>query len=103
MPVTSQGWRPISVTIQPASVATQPEKVNAAKAHNKSLGVEVLNTKTPIQERASISIPIPTMMRKAKNTGATGGGSSQNSKPLSSALPSWAGVKAAPLGTRNAQ
>ncbi len=28
-PVTSQGCRPISVTYQPASVATQPEKVIA--------------------------------------------------------------------------
>jgi hypothetical protein len=39
MPLTSQGWRPISVTSQPASVAIQPEKVKAAKAHRRNLGV----------------------------------------------------------------
>ena len=39
MPDTSQGCRPISVTIQPAaSVAIQPEKLNAAKVQSKPRG-----------------------------------------------------------------
>ncbi|MNC93887.1 hypothetical protein D3C83_106170 [compost metagenome] len=73
MPVTSQGWRPISVTSQPASVATQPEKVNAAKHHSSQRGWLFRSTKLPIQASASISRPMPTITRKAKNTGATGG------------------------------
>jgi hypothetical protein len=31
-PVTSQGWRPISVTYQPDRVAIQPAKVIATRA-----------------------------------------------------------------------
>ena len=42
MPVTSQGCRPISVTYQPASVATQPENVNAANVHSSQLGGDAL-------------------------------------------------------------
>ncbi len=37
-PCTSQGWRPISVTYQPASVATQPEKVMPTSPHISSRG-----------------------------------------------------------------
>ena len=37
-PCTSQGWRPISVVYQPASVATQPEKAIGTSAQSSGLG-----------------------------------------------------------------
>src|SRR5262249_61206199 len=87
MPVTSHGWRPISVTIQPASVATQPANVNPAKLQSSQRGVGgFLKTKEPIQARRSISTPMPTITRNAKNIGATGGGSSKSFIPFPSPL-----------------
>ena len=38
MPYTRKGWRPISVTYQPASVDTQPENVIAVSAYSSVLG-----------------------------------------------------------------
>ncbi len=66
-PVTSQGWRPISVTYQPASVAIQPENVMPTRSHAaKSDGRPRRQICQPAnQEIASISIPTPTMTRNA--------------------------------------
>ena len=75
--MTSHGWRPISVTSQPASVATQPEKVNAGEAPTAaSAGRSSSGRNARSTTRTSISTPMPTITRKAKNTGATGGMSS---------------------------
>ena len=61
MPVTSQGWRPTSVTIQPESVATQPEKVSAGESPQQPLrrraALRACN-QAPVQASASISTPI---------------------------------------------
>lgn len=74
-PVASQGWRPISVTYQPASVAAQPEKVIATsmRASQRGTWPRRHSSSAPSQDTASISRPRPTMTRKAKKTGATGG------------------------------
>ena len=37
-PYTKKGWRPISVTYQPASVATQPENAMPESNHSQGLG-----------------------------------------------------------------
>jgi len=74
-PVTSQGWRPISVTIQPASVAIHPENVNAESTHNSQRGAAYPRRVRHVayHDTSSISTPIPTITRNAKNTGVTGG------------------------------
>ena len=75
IPVTNQGCLPISVTYQPANVATQPEKLMATNTLNNHVG-KGLSRQSCIrlnQEMVSINIPMPTIIRKAKNTGATGG------------------------------
>ena len=74
-----KGWRPISVTYQPATVATQPEKVMPANSHSSARGSRAgcqrarRYSHQPSQLVASISMPMPTMMRKAKNSGSGGG------------------------------
>ena len=84
--MTSQGWRPISVTSQPASVATHPEKVNAAKVQRSHAGGNALRSRRRLpHDRSSISTPTPTMTRNDQNTGATGGTSSPKAlRPLTS-------------------
>src|SRR5690606_14819345 len=85
-PVTNQGWRPISVTYQPASTATQPEKViptntfnnNGENSLRRPLRMAMI-CQQPHQETRSINIPNPTMMRKPKNNGITGGCAPSNS------------------------
>src|SRR5438045_9052744 len=77
-PYTMNGCRPISVTYQPASVATQPEKVMAVSTHSSGRGRALAAQPRrryihqPDQLASSISTPTPTIARKAKNTGATG-------------------------------
>jgi len=104
--VTSHGWRPISVTIQPASVATQPMKVAPAKVHSNQRGAATPRRviQAPNHASASIAKPSPTMMRKAKNTGATGGTSApKSSSPCSSPSGSWRRIRLAPPGIESAQ
>lgn len=78
-PNTMYGWRPISVTYQPATVATQPENVMPASVHSSGRGKAPASQRRlraihqPTQLTASISSPTPTMRRKAKKIGATGG------------------------------
>src|SRR5687768_5046393 len=74
-PVTSQGWRPVSVTTQPASTAIQPAKVKLAKIQSSQRGgvARLRRYQVPNQDSNSIDRPTPTMMRNAKKTGATGG------------------------------
>ena len=74
------GWRPISVTNQPATVATQPENVIAANAPQQRTRQACAapsccagTSTTPSQLVASISTPMPTITRNAQNTGSTGG------------------------------
>ena len=69
-PVTSQGWRPISVTYQPARVATQPEKAMPTKAYIHGRGSPSIPrprriSQTDDQDSASIAKPRPTITRKA--------------------------------------
>lgn len=81
-PVTTHGWRPISVVYQPATVANQPEKpikTNPRKYHGfkaliswpRRLCRQVMNT--PAQDTNSINMPRPTMIRNDQKTGMTGG------------------------------
>src|SRR5688572_30429343 len=74
-PYTRKGWRPISVTYQPARVATQPEKVIAVS--KRSCHVENVPRRHSVSahhhDTISISTPMPTITRKLQNTGATGG------------------------------
>ena len=70
--MTSQGWRPISVTIQPASVAIHPENVNAANAHSSQRGGRLSQNWLP-HASTSMRTPVPTITRNAVNTGMTGG------------------------------
>jgi hypothetical protein len=71
-----QGWRPTSVVVQPASTATKP----SGATHWQSLRNQAVSnsrprhqTTQPAATTPSMRKPIPTMMRKAKNTGQTGG------------------------------
>ena len=76
-----KGWRPISVTYQPASVATQPEKVMPASSQQQRARQRVAGCQRarrqrstqPTSDIASISMPMPTITRKRQNTAATGG------------------------------
>ena len=74
-----KGWRPISVTYQPAMVATQPAKVIAANSLSMGRGIRSKSQPSrqcrhrPIQLTSSIRMPVPTMIRKRQNTGNTGG------------------------------
>jgi hypothetical protein len=69
-PNTMKGWRPISVTYQPATVATQPEKVMPARPHSSGRGSccaaqpRRRYSHRPAQLNSSISSPTPTIRRK---------------------------------------
>ena len=53
----------------------------------------------PSHDTSSISMPMPTITRKAKNTGATGGCRPSNwSSPATSPSGSWRRIRLAPLG-----
>ena len=101
-----KGWRPISVTYQPATVATQPEKVMPASTHSSGRGKAPApparaprHSHQPTQLTASISMPMPTMTRKPKNTGATGGCAPGNSfRPLISPSTSCVRIRLASFG-----
>jgi hypothetical protein len=100
-----KGWRPISVTYQPATVATQPEKVMPTRTHSSGRFHAAARQPArrpihqPTQLTSSISVPTPTMTRKAQNTGATGGCRSRNSsRPLTSPSHSCVRMRLAPLG-----
>ena len=95
-PVTSQGWRPISVTYQPASVASQPENVIAtsARASQRGGSPRRRSCQAAHHDTSSISRPMPTITRKAQNTGATGGCASGNSlRPRTSPSRSWVRIR----------
>ena len=103
------GWRPISVTYQPATVAIQPENVIAATLHSSALGSlpgcqpARRNLHHPSQLTSSISTPMPTMTRNAMNTGSTGGCASRNSfRPFTSPFDSCVRMKLATPGTFSA-
>ena len=67
-PVTSQGWRPISVVYQPASVATQPDRAigTMEQCQRPRQSRRRHRNHAPAQEMTSIRMPVPTMMRKPK-------------------------------------
>ena len=99
--MTSHGCRPISVTSQPASVAIQPEKVNPAKVHSSQRGgaAPLRSIQAPSHDSAIISMPMPTITRNAKNTGATGGVcGAKASRPFTSASGSCLRIRLAPFG-----
>ena len=75
-PCTTQGWRPLSVTTQPAITATKPSHQPCATGHRYqrlSNSRPRHHSQAPTRPAAIIRNPMPTMMRKAKNTGTTGG------------------------------
>ena len=69
-PKTMKGWRPISVTVQPATVASQPENVMPARPHNSGRGNSAAvqprcrYSHSPTQLNASINMPVPSINRK---------------------------------------
>ena len=71
-----QGWRPTSVTVQPAMTATKPSGATSMQRRRKD-GVSNSRRRShssqPSATVPSMIKPMPTMMRKAKNTGQTGG------------------------------
>ena len=76
--------------------------VHAAKAHRSHRGAVRPRrvAQAPNQDNASMSTPMPTITRKAKNTGATGGRSgSKASSPFTSARFSWRRMRLAPYGS----
>src|SRR5882724_11579962 len=76
MPYATQGWRPLSVTIQPEITATKPShqlQDSASRYHRVSNRRRRHHSHAPIQPAASINSPMPTMLRKAKKTGTIGG------------------------------
>ena len=98
------GWRPISVMYQPQTVASQPAKVIAASSWRKRRGKACASqrerrySQTPPQLASSISTPTPTMMRKAKKSGATGGWSRNSFRPLTSPSTEWVRTRLPSLG-----
>ena len=71
MPYTIQGWRPLSVTTQPAITATKPIHQLCAitrRYQRVSNSVPRHHSNAPNSAAAIMKKPMPTMMRKAKNT-----------------------------------
>ena len=72
MPSAIHGWRPLSVTTQPAMMATKPSHQpcdtgpGTSAARTAGRATTRARRSSPIKIRIS---PMPTMMRKAKNTG----------------------------------
>ena len=60
---------------------TQPENVMSVSTRKNQFGSGVLRRRSqaPIHAVASIAMPVPTIIRKAQKTGATGGCSPSNS------------------------
>ena len=88
-PYTTHGWRPTSAVYQPASVAMKPLGKDRKVPHRNQRVVSSLprqRSQWPNHDTASISSPMPTMMRKPKNGISTGGRSSRG-KEVS---PTWA-------------
>ena len=105
MPVTSHGWRPISVTYQPASVASQPEKVIATstRASHGAGSPRRRSCHRASQLASSISTPTATITRKLQNTLATGGCAPANSfSPRISPSALWVMIRLASLGMPSA-
>src|ERR1700693_3641253 len=75
-PSTIQGWRPLSVTTQPAITATKPIHQHCAmtrRYQRVSNSVPRHHKNAPRSAAAIMKKPMPSMMRKAKNTFFTGG------------------------------
>src|SRR5450631_1684089 len=75
-PCTVQGWRPRSVTTQPAITATKPihQHCDMTRRYQRvSNSVPRHHKNAPTNAAAIMNEPMASMMRKAKNTFLTGG------------------------------
>lgn len=67
-PWMTQGWRPISVTYQPASSATKPEPLSSCQprsVHTERSSRPRHQSHAEASTTSSISVPRPTITRKA--------------------------------------
>src|SRR5215471_21023710 len=81
-PYATHGCRPVSVTIQPQLTATKPihQACCAGQRYQRVVNKRPRHhSQTPVSAVRIISRPMPTMARKAKNGGRTGGRSSVES------------------------
>src|SRR5712692_8190807 len=76
IPVTAQGCRPVSVTIQPQITATKPSHQTCCagqRYHRVENKRPRHHNQTPVRAVKIINKPMPTMARNAKKGGSTGG------------------------------
>src|SRR5262249_8818558 len=75
-PYATHGCRPVSVTIQPQITATNPIHQTCCAGHRYQRAVNKRprhHSHAPVRPVRIISRPMPTMARKAKKGGRTGG------------------------------
>src|SRR5450759_4655485 len=102
-PWTIQGWRPLSVTTQPAITATKPIHQHCAMTRRYqfvSNSVPRHHRKAPSSAAAIMKKPTPNMIRKPKNTIFTGGRSDAGTlfKPGNSPFMRWVRISEAAFG-----
>src|ERR1700750_3138996 len=103
IPCTIHGGRPVPAPTQPEMPATKPTHQPFAimrKNQRVSNNLPRHHRKAPNSAAAIINRASPTMMRKAKNTGATGGRSAGGTlfNPGNKPSHEWVSTSAAPCG-----